>query len=117
MSKIRNKIHVKKGDTVKIISGNNKGKIGKIIKIVSKTGKVIVQNINIKTKHLRPKQEGETGQIIQIEAPIHSSNVMLYSTHHKISSRYNYIINDKNIKQRILKKTGEIINNNINNHE
>lgn len=112
MTKTKSKIHVKQGDTVKIIAGNHKGKIGEIIQTISKKGQVIVKNINIKTKHVRPKQEGETGEIIQTEAPIHSSNVMLYSTKYKIASRCNYIIDDKNVKQRILKKTGEITNNN-----
>uniref|UniRef100_UPI0030021BE0 ribosomal protein L24 n=1 Tax=Anunuuluaehu liula TaxID=3049639 RepID=UPI0030021BE0 len=117
MTKTKHKIHVKQGDTVKIISGSNKGKIGEIIKVISKTGRVIVKNINIKNKHIHPKQEGETGKIIQFEAPIDSSNVMLYSKNHKIASRYNYIVNDKNIKikQRILKKNKEIIDNK--NHE
>nr|YP_009295630.1 50S ribosomal protein L24 [Mastocarpus papillatus]AOL58114.1 50S ribosomal protein L24 [Mastocarpus papillatus] len=115
MTKTRSKIHVKQGDTVKIITGSYRGHIGEVIKVIPKTGKIIVEKANIKTKHVRPKKEGETGQIIQIEAPIHSSNVMLYSKNYKTASRYNYITNDKNIKQRILKKTREIINNN--NHE
>lgn len=105
------KMHVKKGDTVKIIAGKDKGKISEIIKVISKKGKVIVKDINIQIKHVRPKQKDETGQIIQIEAPIHSSNVMLYSKKHEIASRFNYIRNEQNIKQRILKKTGEKINN------
>jgi len=80
MHKSKQKIHVKKGDNVKIISGKYKGQVGEIIQVFSKTNKVLIKNINMKTKHLRPKQEGETGKIIQIEAAIHSSNVMIYST-------------------------------------
>lgn len=110
MNKIKkNKIHVKKGDNVQIISGKYKGEIGKISKTFIKTGKVLIQNINLKTKHIRPKQEGETGQIIKIEAAIHSSNVMLYSKEKEIASRYHIILNNQKIKQRILKKTGEIV--------
>lgn len=111
MSKQKIKMHVKKGDTVKIIAGNDKGKISEVIKVVSKKGTIIVKNVNVQIKHIRPKQEDETGQISQIEAPIHSSNVMLYSKKHEIASRFNYIRNEQNIKQRILKKTGEQINN------
>nr|QCI07451.1 ribosomal protein L24 [Leiomenia cribrosa] len=78
------KIHIKKGDIVKVIAGNEKGKIGTIIKVIKKKQQVTIKNINLKTKHLRPQQEKETGKIIQIEAPIHSSNVMLYSTNNKV---------------------------------
>jgi len=107
--KHKNKIHVKQGDVVKIIAGKDKGKIGQIEKILTKTNQVIIKNINIKTKHLRPKQEGEVGQIIKIEAAIHSSNVMLYSQEKQIASRYQMIKNSQGKKQRILIKTREII--------
>lgn len=105
----KQKIHVKAGDIIKIISGKYKGQIGEIQKIFIKTGKVLINNINIKTKHIRPKQEGETGQIIKIEAAIHSSNVMIYSKEKQIASRCKIMINDQQIKQKILKKTGEIV--------
>lgn len=103
----KTKIHVKNGDTVQIISGKYKGKIGKIIKIIYKKGQVIVENLNIKTKHIRPSQKEESGKIINFEAPIHSSNVMLYSEKHKTRSRYSIIIDDTNQKYRQLNKTKE----------
>nr|YP_010903919.1 ribosomal protein L24 [Hypnea musciformis]WCH56970.1 ribosomal protein L24 [Hypnea musciformis] len=105
----KNKIHVKQGDYVQIISGTHKGKTGKITKIIYKKQQVIVENINLKTKHIQPKQEQDSGKIIQIEAPIHSSNVMLYSVNEKTASRFRYIKNNKNKKQRILIKNSEII--------
>ena len=70
--KQKNSIHVKQGDTVKILTGKDKGKIGEITKIIKNTNKVIVQDINIKKKHVKPKQEGEIGKILQFEAPINS---------------------------------------------
>ena len=70
---------------------------------------VIVKGVNIKTKHVKPQQEGETGQIVTVEAPIHSSNVMLYSNKQKVASRICYTFNDQGRKVRMLKKTGEII--------
>nr|QCI09133.1 ribosomal protein L24 [Inkyuleea mariana] len=73
----KQKMHIKKGDIVKIISGKHKGEIGEIIKILYKNHKIIIQNINIKTKHLRAKKEEETGKIIKLEGPIDSSNVIL----------------------------------------
>ena len=105
----KHKIHIKNGDTVKIISGDHKGKIGEVTKVIYQNKNVIIKNINLKTKHIRPKQENDAGQIIQIECPIHSSNVMLYSMTHKIPSRYSKIKDINKKKQRILKKTGEII--------
>ena len=104
------KIHVKKGDLVKVISGEHSGKVGKVKKILARTNRIIVENTQLRTKHLRPKQKNESGQIIQIESPIHSSNVMLYSKKFQTASRYKKVVNNK-IKQRILKKTGEIIDN------
>jgi large subunit ribosomal protein L24 len=71
------KIHVKVGDEVKIISGFHKNEIGEVIKINKKTGKIIVQGINFKFKHIKPITENEIGEIKQIEAPIHHSNVKL----------------------------------------
>nr|YP_010873223.1 ribosomal protein L24 [Nemalion vermiculare]WGV34438.1 ribosomal protein L24 [Nemalion vermiculare] len=101
----RKKIHVKVGDTVKIISGYHKGKMGEIIKTFRLQGKVIVKDVNMKTKHIRPKQEGESGQIIRQEAPIDSSNVMLYSTELKIASRYQKIKNSAGKYERKLIKS------------
>ena len=103
------KIHIKEKDTIQIISGDHKGQVGIVQKVLRKTSQVIITNVNFKTKHIRPKQENESGQIIKIEAPIHSSNVMIYSNKEKIASRYNKIKNQEKIKKRILKKTNEIV--------
>ena len=73
----KQKIHVKVGDQVKIISGFHKNEIGEISKIDRKTGKVTVQGINFKFKHIKPTNENEIGEIKQFEAPIHHSNVKL----------------------------------------
>jgi len=71
------KIHVKIGDTVRIISGFHKNEIGEITKINKKTGKVLVKGVNFKFKHIKPNNENEIGEIKQFEAPIHHSNVKL----------------------------------------
>lgn len=105
----RFKMHVKKGDTVQIIAGKYKNKIGEIIQILPQTSKVIIKNLNIKIKHIKPKQGEEKGKIINFEAPIHSSNVKLYSIKMKTSSRYKIIFDENQIKYRKLNKTGEII--------
>ena len=76
MSK-KQKIHVKVGDIVVIISGFHKNETGEILKINKKTGKVLVKGINFKFKHVKPNTENEIGEIKQFEAPIHHSNVRL----------------------------------------
>nr|YP_009732345.1 50S ribosomal protein L24 [Gracilaria textorii]QHS71002.1 50S ribosomal protein L24 [Gracilaria textorii] len=77
--KISRKTHVKRGDTVQIISGREKGKIGTIIKVIPKNNEVIIENLNIAIKHLKPQKDNNSGRIIQIEQPINSSNVILYN--------------------------------------
>lgn len=76
----KQKIHVKIGDTIKVISGFDKNKIGEVIKIYRNTGKILVKGINYKFKHIKPNTENEVGEIKQIEAPIHHSNVKLNVT-------------------------------------
>merc|ERR1712070_249272 len=82
----RCKMHVKVGDNIQVISGKDKGKIGEITKIFPKTSQVIIKGTNVKTKHVKPQQEGESGQITTFEAPIHSSSVMLYSSKKQVAS-------------------------------
>ena len=109
VGQIRHKMHVKKGDTIQVISGRDKGKVSEIMKVLPKTSQVIVKSVNVKTKHVKPQQEGESGQITTFEAPIHSSNVMLYSESEKVASRICYTFTEEGRKVRKLKKTGEII--------
>ena len=74
------KLHIKVGDVVTVISGFHKNETGEITKIDRKTGKVIVKGINFKFKHIKPNTENEIGEIKQFEAPIHHSNVKLNLT-------------------------------------
>lgn len=103
------RMHVKSGDTVQVISGKDKGKIGEILKAIPGKSQVVVKGVNMRTKHVKPRQEGESGQISNYEAPIHSSKVMVYSTKEKIASRIAYTFTEDGRKVRMLKKTGEII--------
>jgi large subunit ribosomal protein L24 len=106
---VRHSIHVKTGDTVQVIAGSDKGKVGEVVRTYPKLSKVIVKGVNLRTRHIKPQQEGESGQIVTSESPIHSSNVMAYSTKQKIASRICYTINSDGRKVRMLKKTGEIL--------
>ncbi|WP_448570121.1 50S ribosomal protein L24 [Trichothermofontia sp.] len=105
----RHRMHVKRGDTVQVITGKDKGKVGEILQTFPKTSKVLVKGVNIKTKHIKPRQEGESGRIETVESPIHSSNVMLYSNKEKVASRVCYTFTPEGRKVRMLKKTGEIL--------
>ena len=75
--KKNSKLNLQVGDNVKIIAGFYKTKIGEIIKINKKTGKVTIKGINLKFKHIKPNTENDIGEIKQFEAPIHHSNVKL----------------------------------------
>ncbi|OIN96477.1 MAG: 50S ribosomal protein L24 [Deltaproteobacteria bacterium CG1_02_45_11] len=74
---IRNKCHIKKDDKVKIVTGKDMGKIGKVLKVIQKKNRVLVENINIVKRHTKPGASNRQGGIIEREAPIHWSNVML----------------------------------------
>nr|QXI87456.1 ribosomal protein L24 [Sargassum phyllocystum]QXI87873.1 ribosomal protein L24 [Sargassum mcclurei]QXI88012.1 ribosomal protein L24 [Sargassum henslowianum] len=74
----KRKLHIKIGETVKVISGQEKGKVGLVKKIVRSKNKLIIQGINIRTKHIKSNRPGEDGEIKRIEFPIDSSNVSSY---------------------------------------
>ncbi len=71
-------MHVKKGDTVIVISGNDKGRTGDITEVIRKKGRVIVGGVNLRWKHKRPTQQTPKGERVQEECSIHASNVMLF---------------------------------------
>lgn len=106
---IRHKMHVKTGDTVQVISGKDKGKVGEIVRAIPERSQVVIKGVNVKTKHVKPREEGESGRIVTLEFPIHSSNVMHYSTKQNVASRICYTFNQDGKKVRMLKKTGEIL--------
>ncbi len=72
------KIHVKKDDTVIVISGDDKGKKGKVLEVSVEEGKVIVEGINIVTKHAKPRRQGETGGLVKVEGAMYADKVQLY---------------------------------------
>jgi large subunit ribosomal protein L24 len=69
----------------------------------------VVQGINLRTRHVKPTQEGESGRIVTEETSLHASNVMLYSTDKKVASRVEIVVEKDGTKKRRLKKTGEIL--------
>jgi large subunit ribosomal protein L24 len=98
---------IKIGDNVKVILGRDKGKIGKIKTLFHKKGKVIIEGINTKIKHVKPSKKDEIGKIIQFDAPLDISNVMLCDEN-GIVSKVAIKIQDGE-KTRIFKKTNKVI--------
>ena len=108
MSKLQCEVKIKKNDTVLIISGKDRGKKGKVIKSLPKENKIVVEGINLRKKHIRPRRQGEKGQIVEIAAPLDVSNVKLICPKCKKSTRVGYRVVEKN-KYRICKKCGQEI--------
>ena len=98
---------LKTGDKVVVVAGSNKGKEGKITKILD--SKVIVEGVNIVKKHLKPKNNNGTGEIVEVEAPIHASNVMLVDPKTKKPTKVRVEKDSKGKKIRISKKSNEKI--------
>ena len=98
---------LKTGDKVVVVSGSNKGKEGKITKIVG--DRVVVEGVNIVKKHLKPKNNNGNGEVIEVEAPIHGSNVMLLDPKTKKPTKVKVEKDSKGKKIRISKKSNEKI--------
>ena len=99
---------LRKGDTVIVIAGSDKGKTGEILQVLSSENKVIVEGINVVTKHVKPSQSDPEGGIITREAPIDASNVAYYDSKAKAAVKLGYEGTGKD-KVRINKKTGKAI--------
>ena len=98
---------LKTGDKVVVVSGSNKGKEGKITKTLE--NRVIIEGVNLVKKHLKPKNNNGTGEIVEVEAPIHSSNVMLVDPKTKKPTKVKIEKDNKGKKIRISKKSNEKI--------
>ena len=96
---------IKKGDTVKIMAGKDKGKTGKVSKVIPAEGKIIVEGINIKKKHMRPKKQRQKGQIIQVSAPFYASSAMIVCSSCGKTARIGYKKEGEK-KIRVCKKCG-----------
>ena len=100
------KVHVRRDDTVIVISGDDKGVIGKVVQVSPKEGKVIVQGANIVSKHQKPRRQGETGGIMKVEAAMYASKVQIYCSNCKKGVRIQHKIVDGK-KIRVCAKCGQ----------
>ncbi len=103
------KFHIRKGDTVKVISGNAKGKTGKVLEMLVDKQRAIVEEANMLTKHLKPNANNPQGSIEKREGSIHISNLMLVDPATGEATRTGRKMNDKNKLQRFSIKTGKLI--------
>jgi len=94
-----NKIHVKRDDTVIIVSGDDKGKKGKVLEVSPKEGKIIVEGVNLVKKHVKPRPPQETGGIVDAEAPFYACKAQLYCAKCDAATRAKYNVEgDKKVR-------------------
>ena len=96
---------IRKGDTVQVLSGNDKGKTGEVLEVIPKLQKVIVKGINIRKKHIKPRKQGEEGGIIPVECSIHSSKINVVCPKCNKATRVGVVKEGKD-KIRVCKKCG-----------
>lgn len=99
---------IKKGDTVQVLSGNDKGKTGEVLEVMPKQQRVIVKGVNIRKRHIKPKKQGEEGGIIPVECSIHSSKVNVVCPKCNKPTRIG-IVKEGKEKSRVCKKCGSKI--------
>jgi large subunit ribosomal protein L24 len=103
------KCRIKKDDKVKVIAGKDKGKIGKVLKVIRKKNRVLVENVNMVKRHAKPSAQNRQGGIIEGEAPIHWSNLMLMCSKCMSPTRIKIQLLDDGKKVRACSKCDEII--------
>ncbi|MEZ7971454.1 MAG: 50S ribosomal protein L24 [Cytophagales bacterium] len=103
------KIQIKKGDTVKILTGNDNGKTGKVLEIITSKYRAIVEGVNMVTKHVKPSADKPEGGLINTEAAMHISNLMLVDPATGEPTRIGRKLNAEGKNQRYSKKSGEFI--------
>ena len=96
-------MRIKKGDTVQILSGNDKGKTGEVLEVIPKADKIIVKGANIRKKHVKPRKQGEEGGILSVECPIYASKVAVVCPKCGKAVKVGVVV-EKDQKVRICKK-------------
>ncbi len=103
------RVHVRKGDRVKIIRGNFKGQEGTVLRVLPKDNRVVIEGVNLRKRHMRPTQENPEGGIVTFEAPIHASNVMLLDPASGDPTRIRQRVDEDGTKERIAARSGNAI--------
>ena|SRR5688572_1414176 len=105
----RIKIRITKGDTVRVLRGDDKGKEGKVLRVYPKTGRLTVEGVNIVKRHRKARRAEEQSGIVDFPAPIHHSNVMLLDPKQDVPTRIKMRVDDDGTKERISVKSGDAI--------
>jgi large subunit ribosomal protein L24 len=106
---VRQKMHVRRGDRVRVIRGNYSGAEGTVLRVLTKENRVVVEGVNMRKRHSRPTQANPEGGIITFEAPIHASNVMLLDPKSGEPTRVRQRIDADGVKERLAVKSGDPI--------
>ena len=106
---MQTKLHIKKGDTVFVNAGDNKGQQGRVLEVIREKNKAIVEGINMVSKHTKPKAKAPQGGIVKQEAPVHISNLMIVDPKSGKATRIGRKLNSENKLVRYAKKSGEEI--------
>lgn len=105
---VREKLHVRRGDTVRVIRGNFAGQEGTVLRVMTKENRVVVEGLNMRKRHMKPTQANPEGGIVTFEAPIHASNVMLIDPTTGEPSRVRKRIDADGTKERVSKSGNPI---------
>jgi large subunit ribosomal protein L24 len=108
-TKYDKKFRIKKDDTVQVIAGKDKGKSGKVMRVIAKKDAVVVEKVNMIKRHMKPTQQNRQGGILEKEAPIHVSNLKLVCSKCTDPTRVGYRILEDNRKVRFCKKCNEVL--------
>tara|TARA_Y100000590_G_scaffold446615_1_gene580577 strand:- start:854 stop:1195 length:342 start_codon:yes stop_codon:yes gene_type:complete len=100
---------IRRDDTVIVISGKDKGRTGRVVSVDWKRERILVEGVNVVTRHTKPNPSNQQGGLIQMESPVHYSNVQLYNPNLKLGVRVKIQSSDAGIKNRICAKSGEIL--------
>jgi len=106
---VQKKFHIKKNDTVKVIAGKEKGKTGKVLRVIPKKDRALVEKVNMIKRHMKPGPQSRQGGILEREAPMHVSNLMLICSKCTDPTRVGHRVLDDNRKVRFCKKCDEVI--------
>ena len=99
-------LNIKKGDTVVVLTGKDSGKKGKVLQAIPADERVIVEGVNVVSKHKKPRNQQDIGGIVKKEAPVHVSNVMVICPKCNKPTKVGHLKNDKGVKVRVCKKCG-----------
>ena len=103
----RETLHVAKGDTVRVLRGDDKGKEGKVLRVFPKTGRITIEGVNIVKKHRKARRAEEQSQIMEMPAPVHASNVMLLDPKSGAPTRVRHRVDADGTKERLAVKSGD----------